>query len=344
MKSTRLLELDALRGIAALSVVLFHYFYQYDNIYRHENIAVDWASMGMFGVELFFMVSGFVIFWTLRRVEYPLDFIVSRFSRLYPAYWCAVIVSSLIVYYFPLQGLGISLTDTAINLLMFQEFLDVPHVDGVYWTLSVELTFYFWMLILYISGQLHKIEPLLVLWICTSILHSMRAIYLPEAINTLFILKYIPFFAAGICLYKITHMTANKTAIGVLFLSLASTLIIYSAKAALLFSLFYLIFFLAASGRMKFLSTKPLVFLGAISYSLYLLHQNIGYIVISQFYKNHWDPLLGILSSIVLCLFLATLSSKYIEKPSLVFIRENYKGSQWTQRMAEKLRFEKSTT
>ena len=144
MSSKRLLELDALRGIAALMVVFYHYFYHYNEMYGHQSIPVSWSFVGRLGVALFFIISGFVIFWTLSRTERPLNFIVSRFSRLYPVYWFAIALSFVAVLCFGLPGREVSLRDAALNTLMFHEYLDVPHVDGVYWSLTVELSFYFW--------------------------------------------------------------------------------------------------------------------------------------------------------------------------------------------------------
>lgn len=145
MNSERLFELDALRGIAAFAVVIFHYFFRYNQIYGHENLAVDWSYLGHYGVHLFFMVSGFVIFWTLDKTERPLDFLVSRFSRLYPAYWVAVLITFFVVFTFGLSGRDVPINSAIANILMFHEYLKIPHVDGVYWTLTVELTFYFWV-------------------------------------------------------------------------------------------------------------------------------------------------------------------------------------------------------
>ena len=325
MKNQRLLELDALRGIAALAVVLFHYFYHYNNIYGHENIPVNWARIGGLGVQLFFMVSGFVIFWTLNRVDRPLDFVVSRFSRLYPAYWCAILITFTTVLCFGLPGREVSFVDAVANILMFHEYLGIPHVDGVYWTLTVELTFYFWMFVLYVSGNLNKVEYFFIPLIVVSIAHSLGVFELPNAIGKIFFLKYISFFMAGICFYKITHDDKTKLTLGVLFLSLISTIAIYSVKHFIVFSLFYVIFFLAVSGRMKALSIRPFVFLGSISYSLYLLHQNIGYVIINEFYKHQWSPLAGIFFSILLSVLLANFLSQHIEIPLLLYIRQTYK-------------------
>jgi peptidoglycan/LPS O-acetylase OafA/YrhL len=330
MSNKRLLELDALRGIAALMVVIYHYFYHYNEMYGHQGIPVNWSFVGRLGVALFFIISGFVIFWTLSRTEKPLDFVVSRFSRLYPVYWFAIALSFVAVFYFGLPGREVSLRDAVLNTLMFHEYLGVPHVDGVYWSLTVELSFYFWIFGLYLVGKLSKIESITIPLMLLSIAHSIGLIAIPDAIYKVLILRYLPFFVAGICFYKIAHHAANRTTLATLFLSLFSTIVIYSFEYFMVFSAFYLIFYLAVSGYLKFLAVRPFVFMGGISYSLYLLHQNIGYIVINQFYKYQWNTLLGIFLAICLSITLAWLLSKYIEKPALSFIRQRYKRGEKT--------------
>jgi len=340
MKTQRLLELDALRGLAALAVVCFHYFYRYNGIYGHDNLAVGWSSLGSLGVELFFMVSGFVIFWTLNRAEKPLDFVVSRFSRLYPAYWGALLITFIVVLACGLPGREVALFDALANILMFQEYFNIPHVDGVYWTLTVELTFYFWMFVFYLRSGLKIVERVFALIIAFSILHSLGVLEIPALMYKILIMKYLPFFTAGICFFKIINEDGNiKISIAILLFSLLSTAAIYSFMLFLIFSIFYMVFYLALSGRLRFLCFKPFVFLGGISYSLYLIHQNIGYVIINKFYEMSWDPLIGIFVSMILCIILAALMSKLIETPSLKYIRNSYSANKKMQRLAKNLTF-----
>lgn len=59
-KAERLIELDSLRGIACISVMLFHYTYYYDNNWKHSQEPLVLFENGRYGVELFFLISGFV--------------------------------------------------------------------------------------------------------------------------------------------------------------------------------------------------------------------------------------------------------------------------------------------
>ena len=338
MNNNRLLELDALRGLAALSVVFYHYLYRYNDIYGHESLPVYWASFGKFGVELFFMVSGFVIFWTLNRVKRPLDFIVSRFSRLYPVYWLSVFITFMAIFFWGLPGREVSVLEALANVLMFHEYFSIPHVDGVYWTLTIELTFYFWMFSFYLISKLDRVETIFSMVVIASVLNSLEIINTPNIIYKIFIMKHMSFFLAGISFYKIVNNQGNiKVSVVALLISLFSTLVIYSIESFYVFIGFYTVFYMALTGKIKALSYKPLVYLGGISYSLYLLHQNIGYIIINKFYELLWNPILGVLVAIAITIILAILSRQYVELPLLNKIRKSYNNSNIYQKMAGKL-------
>ena len=105
----RFAELDGLRGIAAMLVVLFHYYYNFyaGGYNAFEGVQVGLFSLGKVGVDIFFMISGLVIFWSLDRVRTVGEFAYARFARLFPAYWVGVIVTFSVVSYFGLRGGGL---------------------------------------------------------------------------------------------------------------------------------------------------------------------------------------------------------------------------------------------
>src|SRR5690554_797945 len=94
----RLSALDALRGIAALGVVLFHYLPYYDQLYGHSFSTPDFLAFGRYGVHLFFILSGFVIFMTLERTATAGWFGLARAFRLLPALWAGIVLTSVSVY------------------------------------------------------------------------------------------------------------------------------------------------------------------------------------------------------------------------------------------------------
>jgi peptidoglycan/LPS O-acetylase OafA/YrhL len=123
----RFAELDALRGFAALAVVLYHYSLHTGRYYHDFPFRF---TAGAYGVELFFCISGFVIFWTLERSRTITDFAFSRFTRLFPTYWTAIAVMAVM----SLAHLGDPFWPRGylVNATMLQTFLRFPDVDVVY--------------------------------------------------------------------------------------------------------------------------------------------------------------------------------------------------------------------
>lgn len=95
----RFVELDALRGIAAMAVVLFHYTSRFGEVFEVEGFGGAPFQYGHLGVHLFFVISGYVIFLTISKCRTGRDFLVSRFSRLYPVYWGAMLVTILVAVF-----------------------------------------------------------------------------------------------------------------------------------------------------------------------------------------------------------------------------------------------------
>lgn len=158
----RLALLDVLRLVAALAVVLFHWTaWHHGNWGRHgEPAAEAWpelsqfSSVGALGVQLFFIISGFVILLSCYGKS-PARFIGSRVARLYPAYWVAVLAAAALLFIlWPELGQQRSPGEILPNLTMFQGGMEgVGHLDGVYWTLWVEMKFYLWILAFMLIGM-----------------------------------------------------------------------------------------------------------------------------------------------------------------------------------------------
>ena len=282
----RLLEVDSLRGLAALVVVLFHYTSRFAELYRPGSETMLSVPWGHYGVNLFFIISGFVIFMTLERAQRPMDFVVSRFSRLFPAYWAALLVTYFITH---LLGLPLKLVDWVVlvkNLPMIHGLFGVPHVDGVYWTLEVELLFYTGMFTLYRMRRLGHVHLAVISLLAVRwgyfIAARVLGVDLSWTISHLLILAYLPWFALGIAVYtlrqgaagpvlqrRLAQLSAACSLLTLAFTESPSMAMLGLALAALVY--------LAAGGQLPLLRHKVLVWMGGISYPLYLLHENIGW-------------------------------------------------------------------
>lgn len=338
-QSKRLLELDALRGIAALGVVLFHYMVAFANQYDNASDIFPifrYFRYGKHGVELFFIISGFVIFMSLERTKNSLDFVFGRFSRLYPTYWTAVILSFMLIKIAKLPYLQFSWKDALINLTMLQQFFGVPPIDGNYWTLAIELCFYIIMLLLHNINILKRINTVAIVWLIlisvNLLLEKSQILLLNSNLGTFLILDYAHLFIIGTLLYKI--FLGKETLIykyTLIIACLLFDLFKYGSEHSLFVTLFTTIFILVIRGRLAYLNWKPLLFLGTISYSLYLTHLNLGLVTIKTLEKSGLNINICILISLMLALLVASTVTFLIEKPIMKFMKEQYRD--WQDRM-----------
>lgn len=327
--AARLLAVDALRGIAALAVVLFHFTTRFQDLYGGAGSPTVAFPNGHYGVNLFFVISGFVIFMTLERTKRPLDFVVSRFSRLFPSYWFAVALTFIVVSSFGLPGKEVTVGQALANGLMVHGLLGVPHVDGVYWTLEIEMLFYAWMLLLFVGGQLGRVH--LALWA----LLSLRLVYVVMAkkfgvdlswtLSHLLILKYLPWFAIGICVYQLSRGDWPKRSLPV---TLALALVVLVAadgwRISAMAACFAVLVWLAATGRADWLANPVLVFFGAISYPLYLLHENMGWVAMRAMQRAGWSFDVSAVAALFGAIALAAAVTFAVERPAMRWVRAAY--------------------
>ena len=151
--NTRVFELDVLRFSAAVAVVLYHLTYRKIGS-QHLFEQIDTVTrFGYLGVNLFFMISGFVILWSAVG-RTPAQFAISRFSRLYPIFWVAISITLYALWVF--QGQALDLYRIFANMTMVAGYLNKEYIDGVYWTLQVELKFYVLVFILITLKQINQ--------------------------------------------------------------------------------------------------------------------------------------------------------------------------------------------
>jgi peptidoglycan/LPS O-acetylase OafA/YrhL len=327
--STRFVELDALRGIAALWVMLFHYLTRYNQMFdpnKGSLLGFD-VPNGSFGVYLFFIISGHVIFMTLHNLSRPIDFLISRFSRLFPTYWTSVLLTSAVGFYIPLPDQHITLKIFLVNLTMLQDFFYIPDVDGAYWSLSVELSFYALIFTVYLTKKMDRIEIYCFIWLFVSLSDYFLGYIVPWRLSHLLVLKYAPWFIIGIEYYFIRNI--GYRAIGMILMAscLGTELFISSASDALIMALFIVMFHFAVFFPIKTHFIKPLIWIGYISFPLYVIHQMIGYRVLRSLLHQHAPPSAAIEFTVVGAVLIASLISFGIERPAMRLIRGWYRRS-----------------
>jgi peptidoglycan/LPS O-acetylase OafA/YrhL len=351
MTDKRLDALDGLRGVAILLVMGFHYFYHLESFYYKSHLypygetfaGVPLFKYGYLGVELFFIISGFVIALTLEKSGSPLEFLLRRFVRIWPA-----LLFSAVVTFFLLN-----LSDAPFALTrrqMWPNFLPsltmtptllwsgaFPHVDfitGVYWSLVIEIRFYLIAAILFwaLSGKnfARNLTIFTLVDCCIWFLIRLFSLQAAELYDTVFVPEFMPWFAAGALFYelyqsRISQQLAFALLVAVFIpICISSTHyaiidrnpVVASGIALLFIATFWLL--IAKHGQIRVLQSKSLVWVGQCSYSIYLFHYAVGMILISSISKSIGLPSQVFLTigASLLVLILGRLSFKLVENPS----------------------------
>ncbi len=283
-------SINTLRFIAAIFVVLYHYgfsFYYRDLSYVDTPILRYLFQYGYLGVDLFFIMSGFVISLSAEnRGAY--GFFKSRIGRLYPVFWASAIVTSL----FLLFGGHLIYSDMSwyrffTSMTMLPSFFNADPLDGVYWTLAVEMKFYFIIFLLLIFKQFKKVE---ILSIPLSVIMLLSAIFLTIDVESQ--LTWIPNFVAGVIFYKIYKEGLTRWRIFALCNTLTASILFtlkrvpylsegfgVPFKPSVIFvyiAIFYILFILISLNKFKIPNNAYVNILGLLTYPLYVLHNQIG--------------------------------------------------------------------
>lgn len=338
----RFAVVDALRLVAALAVVAFHFLGPTDPAIWGESPKVfaypahHAAMYGWLGVEAFFLISGFVICMS-GWGRTPGQFAVSRISRLFPAYWfvIALIVARIALVPMQTQDVASVLHPRVVlaNLTMFPGPLHVGLLDGVAWTLDVEARFYLLMAVVLAVGTTYR----RMLAFCTVWL--VAAFVTQQTHNTLldqFVLSdYTGLFVAGIAVYLMHRFGRNLllwtllgTAWGYQLTVLQNRVDIHLADTgttrtvswslcAIFLTGFLAVLMLAALGPLARVRQRWLVTAGSLTYPLYLVHQSLGIPLGTELTRH--VPELGTWGTMGLTLaamlVLSWLVQRYVEKP-----------------------------
>jgi peptidoglycan/LPS O-acetylase OafA/YrhL len=304
----RLQGLDMLRGFAAVGVALFHFSWIYPATHDPAFRPSFAFASGKYGVDLFFMISGFVIFLTLERSAGVRDFAVSRFARLYPAFWTALVLAAILV---PLNGgPSASVATIAANATMLPELLfGAPAVDGVYWTLTYEVLFYVLAAGFFLAGG-RKPEHACLGWLLVSVLGTA---YAPNSAGQLVRLRRNPrnFTAWAVLATAIFVAAAMPFSPREHLTGLANAAMVSGFAAALWFGT-----------RVR--PPQFLAYLGEISYGLYLVHTQIGFAVLRSLRALGAPPDVSIAAALCAAIGIAAVINKTIERPAQRWIKDRY--------------------
>lgn len=341
-EKSRVGVLDVLRVIAVVMVILSHYYNNYPEIGQK----VAWGALG---VQLFFIISGFVIYASLENTPDYKTFIKKRFLRLSPAMLlCSTITFTFFAFFY--TGQGYDHSKNFINYILANIFIDPNfvniffgytkfyYIDNAYWSLWVEVTFYALIgLLFFINRQKFILYYTIICLIGVPIfylfysstgqnfLQSQFGITADQAHSYKLIARGFPLFHSafwflkGIFLYQLYHHKEKfqyliyiLICFGInLFLERFSLSIVIFSALTFLFMLLFVYF----PDKIKWLNQPFLCKIGVASYSMYLIHYHLGMVAVKYLNENVSQNYFWPFLIMFLVIFFGLFSYQYLEKP-----------------------------
>ncbi len=318
----RSLAIDLLRVISIALVVLSHY-----------ELLGGFILSGTHGVAIFFMVSGYCMYYSTQNRD-GAEFLKARFWRLIPTLViCATITSSIewILPYIRPDRLhsfkgyfgsvfclpaGNMICDSIWSVIA-QKPLNYAWVDGAYWSLLIEIRFY---LLLWLIYYIFKIKRISVILSLLGLLASLN-ISIPLISKSQDFLLYLSFFAFGIS-YR-SFINHDRYSLAILLLSFFTFVsnsyfgskgisMTLNTENFISYAICFIIFTVIMT-LFKNTTNSYISYLGLLSYPLYLIHQDVGLILIAILEK-HLDHLSSALLTIAMVLLISIAIQKFISK------------------------------
>lgn len=335
----RFRELDGVRGIASVAVVFSHLTTGHDSNYPQEGRAPFDAGWGAYGVQLFFLISGFVILMTAQRARRPSDFVVSRVSRLYPAYWVALTLSIVVSVAFAVPHTDVGWPNRLLNYVMVQRWFLVPNVDEVYWTLAIEMQFYVLMLVVLVATRC-RLTPRVVVgvaatWVAVALVVALWAGPASRGLNpknvatpvkmalNVVLAEWAPLFAGGMLAFlgrRERRFRLPAVAVALVGALVAGILHDWT-QAAIVAGVVLGFFAVAFRTSTPVLLAAPLQWFGKISYSLY-----IGHLIHSVALMHLLIPVVGRWAAMGITFVAVTLIAWGIHTVGEVYLSERLKA------------------
>jgi peptidoglycan/LPS O-acetylase OafA/YrhL len=338
----RVQSIDGLRGVAALLVVLFHLHLAVSRTATEWLwLPIDWiARNGAKGVDIFFVISGFVIAMSVSKgagtVGYFGRFVLRRSIRLDPPYWAAILLEIVLLFsslrLFPELPVVLPTGGQLFSHFFYlQDLLGYGSIVLSFWTLCYEIQFYGFFVGLvvlrhYLPAVLQSTRWtalfagglfLLSLWV--------RFVSPGSAPDGLFIDRWYQFFIGTLTYFAISEPGRLK----MLYLALAALGVVVVSTSASLMHLLpigvsaWLVLAARDLRWGRLLSSRPLQFLGAISYSLYLFHGSVGWRFVSLMQKlipGTWSSPMAVavyLAGIGVSVVFSAVMWRLVERPFL---------------------------
>ncbi|MCX6445189.1 MAG: acyltransferase [Actinobacteria bacterium] len=296
--SKRLDYLDLLRVLALGSVIVFHYFFNGISKGTVTSVSLPGfagiAKYGYLGVELFFLISGFVILYSTQN-RTAREFVKKRFIRLYPMYWMAIIVIFVITNLPFWSNKGPQLSKALWNLTMFPTAFGEDWVDAAHWFLARELQLYVFVTIVLAIGIGRHLPNIFSWW--AIIICFWNLFDLPQ-FEIWYFSGYFALITGGAIIFSIREWGMNTlrgVSLLAAYICAVETRMTKSVAladhrnttynkyvVAILVTVGFLLILATLNSHMSSISFKWAGIAGAITYPLFLVHGRLGLLSIQN--------------------------------------------------------------
>jgi peptidoglycan/LPS O-acetylase OafA/YrhL len=304
-----------LRAFASLAVCLFHLFLGNKNLFPQPILLKQIFSFGYLGVEIFFMLSGFIICYALPK-NYTLPnfkyFITKRIYRIQPPYMLSmalVLIFNSISYYITGLPNKIDWLNVGMNLIYINSFGPGQYLNVVYWTLGIEFQFY--LIIALIYPLIKNKGTIAVFMLC---LLASSCIPMPTGVSLIF--PYLSIFGIGMLIfYRQITKTIDLNYFLFFALILLTQIYFFLGLPVLLASLLCILLLLFWSYDNSLIN-----FFSTISFSLYLTHVTVGGKVVNlglRFANTLYERYLLFILALAISIGFSYIFYLLIEKPAI---------------------------
>jgi peptidoglycan/LPS O-acetylase OafA/YrhL len=290
--------IDALRVVGAASVISFHYFSNGISNGSVTSIGLtpfsEIAKYGYLGVQLFFVVSGYLILMSTNRSAW--EFAKGRVKRIYPLYWMAIILITAITYLPTLSKNQPDFLQILASITMFPTAFDQGWIDGAHWFMLIEIQFY---LLIFVLLKLRAGKHLPTIFPIWAIVILIWYVFDLNRFNIWYLYGPFSFICGGAIIYSIKQSGWNLLRVvgliaaitGGLYSRLGSLDYLSEIRntqySATVVTVIVLIIFglllLTLLPKISNMHIPGAVFLGAITYPLFLIHGRLGYMALERF-------------------------------------------------------------
>ena len=297
--SKRLDFIDLLRVVALGSVIAFHYLYSAISRGRTPNVTespvMDWAQYGYLGVELFFMITGFVMIASTQGISVSV-FLRKRFLRLYPLYWIALIIIFFVSQFGIWNRPGLKAQDLYHALTMAPTAFSHPWLDPAHWFLARLLQFYVFIFVVLLL-RLGRFLPHIFVW--WSLIGLVWNAFEIDHFEIWYFNGFFALIAGGAIIYSIGKWGLNQFRVVGL---LSSYLWALSSRVelvpwldanrgpnhsaliiGLVVTVMYLLMLSVLNKDVARIRIRGIGTAAAITYPLYLIHDRIGNLAIARY-------------------------------------------------------------